>query len=113
MAYKTTMTYGTISYGNSTTLRQSRKSNLSTGFIMLFLTISAFFVLAFKIANEIKCTDMAYKVANQKKEQIALDMERQELNLQISVSKRSDVLEAIAKKRGLIQLNPSQIKLMN
>lgn len=100
------ITYGTL------VRAESKSINLSWSCMLLTFSFCVFFILAFKVANELKCTDIAYKIANEKKQQMALEMDRQELNLQISVSKRLDVLENIASQRGLVQLNPSQIAII-
>ena len=65
--------------------------------------------LAGKVWIRIESTDYGYRLAKERQRTVALDMERRELELQLSVLLRPDNLAAQAKKRlGLVALNPKQ-----
>jgi len=73
----------------------------------LFLLV----VLAFKVWVRIECTNLGYVVAKEKQLTMNLDMERRELELQLSVLKRADTLAKKAhSKLGLVALDSRQAK---
>lgn len=103
----------TATYGQIILVRPESKLNLSWTIALISSLVCLFFALAFKVAIQLQCTDLAYEIANENKVQMALQMESQELDLQLSVAKRMDVLAEQAKKLGLVELSSSQIKLVN
>ena len=67
--------------------------------------------LAFKVWVRIECTSLGYVLAKEKQSTVALDMQRRELDLQLSVLKRADTLSKKAHtKLGLVALNPKQAR---
>ncbi|NMC61939.1 MAG: hypothetical protein GYA55_02095 [SAR324 cluster bacterium] len=67
--------------------------------------------LSLRIWVKIETTDAGYKLARERETTIALDMERRELELQLSVLMRPDNLAQEAQKRlGLGALKPGQAR---
>ena len=64
--------------------------------------------LSFRIWVKVEKTDLGYELARERNSTIALDMERRELELQLSVVKRPDHLRREAKRLNLQPLTPSQ-----
>lgn len=70
-----------------------------------------FVALAVKVWIKIECTEYGYQLARIRKETVALDMERRELELHYSVLLKPDNLVMRSKKQlGLGPLNPQQAK---
>ena len=64
-----------------------------------------------KVWIKIECTDFGYRVAREMQKTVALDMQRRELELQLSVLLRADNLTSTAQKRlGMVPLNPKQAR---
>lgn len=69
------------------------------------------FSLGLRIWVKIENTDTSYKLARERETAVALDMERRELELQLSVLLRPDALAKEAQKRvGLELLKPGQAR---
>lgn len=64
--------------------------------------------LAFRIWVKVEKTDLGYELARERNSTIQLDMDRRELELQLSVVKRPDHLRKEAKRLNLQPLSPSQ-----
>jgi hypothetical protein len=65
--------------------------------------------LAARVWIRIETTDLGYRLARERQRAVALDMERRELELHLSVLHRPDTLVKQAKTRlGLTVLNPKQ-----
>ena len=68
-------------------------------------------VLVFRVWLRIESTNLGYILAKEKQTTVALDMQRRELELQLSVLERSDNLAKRANtKLGLTMLNPNQAR---
>ncbi len=66
-------------------------------------------VLAAKVWLKIETTDLGYELAKERQRTIALDMQRRELELQLSVLTKPDYLAKLAnQKLGLRALKPNQ-----
>lgn len=75
----------------------------------LFAALFLLAVLVFKVWLRIETTNQGYILAKEKQETVSLDMQRRELELQLSVLERADNLRARARKTlGLASLNPAQ-----
>ncbi|MCB0317274.1 MAG: hypothetical protein KDD56_00855 [Bdellovibrionales bacterium] len=75
--------------------------------IIFFLLV----ILAAKVWIQLKCTNLGYQLAEQREETYSLDMEKRELELQLSVLLRTDNLEKQAISRlGLQALKPEQAR---
>ncbi|MEZ4754463.1 MAG: hypothetical protein R3A13_09180 [Bdellovibrionota bacterium] len=69
------------------------------------------FMLGFKVWTQICCTNLGYKLAKAREQAVVLDMERRELELQLSVLLRPNNLTSEATKRlGLQTLNPERAR---
>ncbi|MCO6430905.1 MAG: hypothetical protein J5J00_08590 [Deltaproteobacteria bacterium] len=67
--------------------------------------------LAFKVWLRIECTSLGYQIAKERQLTMDLDMQRRELELQISVVKRADNLaDKAAVQLGLRPLDPRQAR---
>ena len=67
--------------------------------------------LAFKVWLRIECTSLGYQIAKERQVTMNLDMQRRELELQLSVLKRADNLAVKATKElSLRPLDPKQAK---
>lgn len=67
--------------------------------------------LAFKVWMRIECTNLGYQIAKERQLTMQLDMERRELELQLSVLKRTDRLALKASRElGLQPLDPRQAR---
>lgn len=67
--------------------------------------------LAFKIWVKIEATNLGYDLAAERKATVEYDLERRELELQLSVLTRSDSLAKKAREKlGLLELNPMQAR---
>ena len=79
-----------------------------------FQIMAAVFLLAAlitKVCIKIEGTSVGYQLAAERQKTIDLDMEKQELELQVSVLLRSDNLaRAASEKLGLKPLNPNQAR---
>jgi hypothetical protein len=71
-----------------------------------------FAILAVKVAIELRCTELSYVLAHQQKRTVAYEMERRELDLQLSILQRSDVLAEQAEQLGLKPLKAEQIRVL-
>lgn len=70
-----------------------------------------FFALAAKVWIKVECTEYGYQLAKVRKETVALDMERRELELHYSVLLKPDNLIMRSKKLlNLGALNPQQAR---
>ena len=77
--------------------------------VLLLLILMA--VLVLKVTLRVQATDLGYRLAEERKRTIALDMERRDLELQLSLLLRPDALARAARERiGLVPLNPSQAR---
>lgn len=66
--------------------------------------------IAGKVWMRIEATEYGYRLAKARQQTIELDMERRELELQLSVLRRPDNLAKSAKKRlGLQPIDPKQV----
>jgi hypothetical protein len=66
-------------------------------------------VLALRVWVKLEVTDIGYHLAHERQRTVILDMERRELELQLSVLKRPDTLVRIAhEKLGLVEHQPAQ-----
>ncbi len=64
-----------------------------------------------KVWIKVESVELGYHVAKERQKTVALDMERRELELQLSVLLRNDNLSSMAQKRlGLYSLNPRQAR---
>lgn len=64
--------------------------------------------LTFRIWIKVEKTDLGYELARERNSTIQLDMDRRELELQLSVVKRPDHLRKEARRLNLQPLTPSQ-----
>lgn len=75
---------------------------------------AAVFLLATFVAKvwlSTQVTDLGYRIARERQRTVELDMERRELELQLSVLLRPDTLaEAATEKLGLKPLDPKQAR---
>lgn len=78
----------------------------------MMAALCLFGVLALKVSLELRCTELSYILAHQQKRTVAYEMERRELDLQLSVLQRLDVLKDEAQKLGLKPLKAEQIKIL-
>lgn len=79
--------------------------------LQVVATVLLLAALAVKVWIKIESTDLGYQVARERQKTVALDMERRELELQVSVLSRADSLRSMAQKRlGLGPLNPKQAR---
>ena len=77
----------------------------------LFAAVVLLLALAFKVWLRIEATNVGYLIGKEKQVTIALDMERRELELQLSVLKRGDTLSRKAQVQlGLFPLKPRQAR---
>ena len=84
------------------------KSSLRT---QIILGLLLFVALAVKVWIKLEVTDIGYKLAAETSTAIEFDMERRDLELQLSVIKRPDNLTRMAEERlGLKELNPEQAR---
>lgn len=66
-------------------------------------------VLAVKVFLKIETTDVGYDLAKERQRSVNLDMQRRELELQLSVLTRPNYLEKLAQEKlGLSKLRPNQ-----
>ena len=87
---------------------RERASSLKGQIICATLLLLA---LLSKVWIKVESTDIGYQVARERQRTISLDMERRELELQLSVLLRADNLTTAAQKRlGLGTLNPRQAR---
>lgn len=67
--------------------------------------------LAGKVWLKINTTEIGYRLAAERQKTIELDMKRRELELQLAVLKRPDMLSQAAKQRlGLAAVSPQQAR---
>lgn len=83
--------------------------------VPIYWQITAVFLLlvslSLRIWVKIENTDAGYELARERQATVTLDMERRELELQLSVLKRPDALAREAQKRlGLELLKPGQAR---
>jgi hypothetical protein len=98
--------YQSVYYRRDTIKVSNRYQILAASFLLL--------VLAFKVWVRIECTNLGYVIAKEKQTTLALDMQRRELDLQLSVLKRTDNLSKKAKTvLGLVALDPRQARKIN
>ena len=72
----------------------------------LFLLVS----LAAKVWIKLESTDLGYQLARERQKTVELDMQRRELELQLSVLMRPDNLSRAAREKvGLVDSAPHQI----
>ncbi len=91
-------------------LTQKRSIVISPGTQLLFV-LAFMAALASKVYVSNSVTELGYKLAEEKKARISLDLERRELELQLSVLLRPDRLAQKAKDRlGLNALDPAQAR---
>jgi len=68
-------------------------------------------VLSARVWMRVETTDLGYKFAAEQQKTVDLDMERRELELQLSILRRPDNLTRMATSRlGLRQLDPTQAR---
>lgn len=90
---------------------QKRRTIVVSIRTQLLAAVILLFALAFKVWVRIEATNLGYLIAKEKQTTISLDMERRELELQLSVVKRADNLSRKANLQlGLVQLNPRQAR---
>ena len=79
--------------------------------VQLFAALLMLAALTTKVWITMQCTGRGYELARQRSEMVALDMERRELELKLSVLLRPDTLAAEASRRlGLQPLRPEQAR---
>lgn len=89
-------------YCRRTEVVSSTRSQLLAGILLLS-------VLALKVWVKVAITDYGYQLAEERSRTVELDMQRRELNLQLTVLKRPDSLTQMAQERlGLQELEPGQ-----
>lgn len=75
----------------------------------LVVAVCLLCVLAARVWVKLESTDVGYQLASERQKTVALDMERRELELQVSVLKRPDALARAARvQAGLGDHRPSQ-----
>ena len=94
---------------------QSVYYNRRASAVSIRLELAAGLLLALalvgKVWMKIESTDAGYQVARERQKTVQLDMERRDLELQLSVLLRRDNLSSMAQKRlGLSALNPKQAR---
>ena len=80
----------------------------------LKIQITVVALLALALASRVwvkhECTDLGYKLADEKERTVALDMQRRELELQHSVLIRRESLESAARQRiQMVMPHPKQL----
>lgn len=79
--------------------------------MQFFAALFLLAVLVLKVWIRIENTNLGYVLAKEKQNTVDFDMQRRELELQLSVLERTDNLTHRAKKQlGLAALNPAQAK---
>jgi hypothetical protein len=91
---------------------QTRHFNFAWTFSTFLSCLFLFAILAVKVAIELRCTELSYVLAHQQKRTVAYEMERRELDLQLSILQRSDVLAEQAEQLGLKPLKAEQIRVL-
>jgi hypothetical protein len=87
----------------------SRRQSIATTRLQIVLVVLLLLTLSCKVWIKIMSTDFGYQLARSRQKTVALDMERRESELELSVLSRADNLSQLAKKRlGLVQLSPKQ-----
>ena len=88
-----------------------RKSIVISVKVQVFFAVLLLASLVSKVWIQICTTDLGYQLAKERQAAVNIDMERRELELELSVLMRPDNLSELAKKRiGLAQLNPNQAR---
>lgn len=89
----------------------NKREKASSFRLQIVATSCLLVALLCKVWIKIECTDLGYQVAREMQKTVAMDMERRELELQLSVLLRADNLTAAAQKRlGMGALNPKQAR---
>jgi hypothetical protein len=94
-------------------LYYNRSAELGSVRFKLFAGALLLAMLTLRVWIKLECTDLGYELAREQQRTIELDIERRELELQLSVLKRPDVLGARATQRlGLRPLQAQQLHRM-
>ena len=90
---------------------QKRRTIVVSVRTQLIAAIFLLLALAFKVWLRVESTNLGYLIGKEKQITVELDMERRELELQLSVLKRGDNLSRQANiQLGLLPLNPRQAR---
>ncbi len=77
--------------------------------LQLLAAVVLLVVLAARVWMKLESTDVGYQLARERQRTVALDMERRELELQLSVLLRPDALAKAARERsGLLEHKADQ-----
>ena len=79
--------------------------------LQIIVALLLMMTLSFKVLVKVEITDLGYDMAKARQHSIELDMERRELELQLSVLQRPDTLAKVARERlGFQNLDPQQAR---
>jgi hypothetical protein len=91
-----------------------RQSAVVRWSLTLFAAVVLLLALSFRVWTKLEATQIGYDLARQRQEAVRYDMERRELELQLSLLKRPDRLsEQAARQLGLQSWNPQQVKKLS
>lgn len=77
----------------------------------IYAVVTLLVVLAVKVWVQVETTELGYALATERQRTVEYDMERRDLELQLSVLYRPDTLAALAQERlGLTFLDPKQAR---
>lgn len=89
----------------------SKQEVVSSWGLMIGACCLLFVALVFKIWIGINTTSLGYQLAEERERAVTYDMQRRELELQLSILLRPDYLAKHAQEKlGLVDLNPQQAR---
>lgn len=87
------------------------RSREGHGYFLLSACVLLFLALSLKVAVRVSSTDLSYRLARETQLAIDYDIERRDLELQLTVLKRPDTLQRMAEQRlGMRPFNPDQAR---